>query len=176
MSGTLNRMAGATDATRNAVWQEMLDTARLVRYYERMASRQHRQHLAVRLVLLASATAGVAAATNALPEVIQVASGAVVAILVAWDFLADYANKAAVLGSIRRECSAVEVELAALWGEIQADSIDDDEARRTLAELARRVSRATNLAGSAHISTNERLNAKCEETAYKAMEGRYAAG
>ena len=176
MSGTLNRMVGATDATRNAVWQEMLDTARLVRYYERMFSRQHRRHLAVRLVLLASATAGVAAATNALPEAIQVASGAGVAILVAWDFLVDYANKAAVLGSIRRECSAVEVELAALWGEIQADSIDDDEARRRLAELARRVSRATNLAGSAHISTNERLNATCEEAAYKAMEGRYAAG
>ena len=81
-----------------------------------------------------------------------------------------------MLGSIRRECSEMEVELAALWGEIQADSIDDDPARRTLAELARRVTRATDRAGSAHISTNERLNAKCEETAYKAMAGRYAAG
>ena len=167
---------GVTDATRNAVWQEMLDTARLVRYYERMASRQHRQHLGVRLVLLASATAGVAAATNALPEAVQVASGAVVAILVAWDFLADYANKAAVLGSIRRECGEVEVELAALWGEIQADSIDDDDARRTLAELARRVTRATDCAGSAHVPTDEQLNVRCEEAAYKAMAGRYAAG
>ena len=169
-------MAGATDATRNAVWQEMLDTARLVRYYERMASRQYRQHLAVRLVLLASATAGVAAATNALPKIIQVGSAAVVAILVAWDFLADYANKAAVLGSIRRECSEMEVELAALWGEIQADSIDDDDARRTLAELARRVTRATDCAGSAHVPTDEQLNVRCEEAAYKAMAGRYAAG
>ena len=106
-------MAGATDATTNAVWQEMLDTARLVRYYERMAGRQQRQHMGVRLVLLASATAGVAEATNALPEATRVASG-VIAILVAWDFFADYANKATVLGSIRRECSAVEVELAAL--------------------------------------------------------------
>ena len=171
---------GVTDATRNAVWQEMLDTARLVRYYERMASRQHRQHLGVRprqhRCSSASATAGVAAATNALPEAVQVASGAVVAILVAWDFLADYANKAAVLGSIRRECGEVEVELAALWGEIQADSIDDDDARRTLAELARRVTRATDCAGSAHVPTDEQLNVRCEEAAYKAMAGRYAAG
>ena len=169
-------MVEATDAIRNAVWQEMLDTARLVRYYERMTGRQHRQHLGVRLVLLASASAGVAAVTDALPEAIQVASGAVVAILVAWDFLADYANKAAVLGSTRRECSEVEVELAALWGEIQADSIDDDAARRTLAELPRRVTRATDHAGSAHIPTDDRPNATCEEAAYKAMEGRYAAG
>ena len=46
----------ATDATRNAVWQEMLDTARLVRYYDRMTSRRQRCHYGVRLVLLASAS------------------------------------------------------------------------------------------------------------------------
>ncbi len=36
--------------------------------------------------------------------------------------------------------------------------------------------RVTDRAGSAHIPTDERLNATCEEAAYKAMEGRYAAG
>ena len=105
-------MVGASDATRSAVWQEMLDAARLVRYYDRMASRQQRRYLGVRLVLLVSAVAGVAAATNALPEVIRVASGTVIAMLVVWDSHADYANKAAVLDSIRRDCGEVEVELA----------------------------------------------------------------
>ena len=130
---------------------------------------------AVGIAAAGCATSDDVTAYQSAPGVV-VASGAAVAILVAWDFLADYANKAAVLGSIRRECSAVEVELAALWGEIQADSLDDGEARRTLAELARRVTRATDLAGSAHVPTNEGLNAECEEAAYKAMEGRYAAG
>ena len=169
-------MPEATEVTRNAVWQEMLDTARLVRYYERMASRQHRQHLGVRLVLLASATAGVAAITNALPQGIQVASGAVVAILVAWDFLADHANKSAVLDSIKCECSDVQDELAVLWGDVQADSIHDDDARRKLAELARRLTRATSRAGSARVSENERLNIRCAQDAYKALEDQYAVG
>ena len=48
-----------------------------------------------------------------------------------------------VLGSIGRECNEAEVELAALWREIQADSVDDEEARRTLSDLARRVTRST---------------------------------
>ena len=169
-------MAGASDATRNAVWQEMLDAARLVRYYERMASRHQRRHLGTRLVLLASATAGVAAVVGALPDAVRVVSGAVVALLVAWDFLADDANKAAVLDSIRRDCSEAEGELAALWGEVQADAVSDAEARRTLAGLSRRVAHATDRAGSAHVPTDERLNAECEEAAFKAMEGRYAAG
>ena len=92
------------------------------------------------------------------------------------DFLADDANKAAVLDSIRRDCSDVGVELDALWGEVQADAVSDAEARRTLAGLSRRVARATDRAGSAHVPTDERLNAECEEAAFKAMEGRYAAG
>ena len=169
-------MAAVTDSTRNAAWQEMLDAARLVRYYDALSSRQQRWNRGVRLVLLASATAGIAAGMNALPESFRVVSGAVIGILVAWDFLADHANKAAVLGSIGRECNEAEVELAALWREIQADSVDDEEARRTLSELARRVTRSTDRAGSAHIPTNERLNVRCEEAAFKALADRYAAG
>ena len=169
-------MVAVTGATRNAVWQEMLDAARLVRYYDSMSSRQQRWNRGVRLVLLASATAGIAAGMNALPESFRVVSGAVIGILVAWDFLADHANKAAVLESIRRECSEVEVELAALWGEIQADSVDDSDARRILSDLARRVMRATDRAGNAHIPTNEPLNVRCEEAAFKALSERYAEG
>ncbi|MCY4661189.1 MAG: hypothetical protein OXF93_15500 [Acidobacteria bacterium] len=169
-------MAAVTDSTRNAVWQEMLDAARLARYYDSMSSRQQRWNRGVRLVLLASATAGIAAGMNALPESFRVVSGAVIGILVAWDFLADHANKAAVLGSIRRECNEAEVELAALWGEIQADSVEDNDARRMLADLARRVTRATDRAGSAHIPTNDRLNVRCEEAAFKALADRYAEG
>ena len=169
-------MAGVNEATRTAVWQEMLDVARLVRYYERMASRQQRRRHAARFVLLAPAMAGMAAVVSALPEAVTVVSGAVIAFFVAWDILADPANKAAVLDSIRRDCSEAEVELDALWGEIQADAVSEAEARRTLAGLARRVARATDRAGSAHVPTNERLNVECEEAAFKVMRNRYAAG
>ena len=169
-------MATVPASTGNAVWQEMLDTARLVRYYDAMAGRQQRWYRGIRLVLLASATTGIAAALEVLPESFRVGSGAAIGVLAAWDFLAEYANKAATLGSVRRDCSEVDVELAALWGEIQADSVDDADARRRLADLGRRVTRATDRAGSAHIPTNERLNVRCEEAAFKAMGDRYAEG
>lgn len=64
-------MAVVTGATRNAVWQEMLDVARLVRYYDRMARWQQQRHLGIRIVLFASATAGVASAIDALPEAVR---------------------------------------------------------------------------------------------------------
>ncbi len=169
-------MEAVTGATRNAVWQEMLDVARLVRYYDRMASRQQQRHLGIRIVLFASATAGAASAVDALPEVVRIASGALIALRVAWDFLADYANKAAILGVIRGECSEVEDELAELWGKVQSDSADDGDAGRVLAGSKRRVTRVTARAGAANISTNERLNVRCEEDAFKALSERYAEG
>ena len=169
----VDSMAGVSEATRTAVWQEMLDVARLVRYYERMASRQQWWRRAVRFVLLVPAMAGMAVVVRELPEAFNVVSGAVIAFFVAWDLLTDPANKAAVLDSIRRDCSEVGVELDALWGEIQADAVSDAEARRTLAGLAQRVVRATDRTGSAHIPTNERLNVECEEDAFKVMRDRY---
>ena len=168
-------MEAVTGATRNAVWQEMLDVARLVRYYDRMARRQQQRHLGIRIVLFASATAGVASAIDALPEAVRIASGALIVLLVAWDFLGDYANKAAMLGVIRGECSEVEDDLAELWGKVQSDSVDDGDAGRVLAGLRRRT-RVTARAGAANISTNERLNIRCEEDAFKALSERYAEG
>ena len=164
----------ATDATRNAVWQEMLDTARLVRYYDRRASTLQRWHFGVRLVLLASASAGIAALIEALPAQVRIYCVAAIAGLVAIDFLADFATKAALLSFIRAECNETSVELDALWGELQSDSINDDEARRRLKDLKHRVTRATNRVEQ--LPTNERLNVKCEETAMKIMADRYAQG
>ena len=94
----------------------------------------------------------------------------------AWDFLADYANKAAILAVIRGECSEVEDELAELWGKVQSDSVGDNDAGRVFAGLKRRVTRVTARAGAANIPTNERLNVRCEEDAFKALSERYAEG
>ena len=166
----------ATDATRNAVWQEMLDNARLVRYYDRMTSSRQRCHYGVRLVLLASASAGIAALIEALPEQVRIYCVAAIAVLVVIDLLSDFGNKAAVLSFIRSECNEVGDELDALWGELQSDSINDDEARRSLKDLKRRGTRATNRVEHHNIPTNERLNAKCEKVAFKIMANQYAQG
>ena len=125
-----------TDATRNGVWQEMLDAARLVRYYGRLADRYQRRHFCVRVALLTFGLVGASTVTDVLPEYrwlgeAQAAAGLVIAVLVAWDMLAGYATKGAVLDSIRRECTELETELRELWGEVQADELGDKEARST---------------------------------------------
>ena len=111
--------------------------ARLVRYYESLADRHRRKHFWIRLVLLAAAASGIAALLDLFPEVVQIVAGGLVALCVVWDFVSDYAKKAAILHAISIECSALEVEWQDLWGDLE--NIDDTEARQRNTRLSRRL-------------------------------------
>ena len=164
-----------TERTRNAVWQELLDVARLVRYYETLSDRHRRNHLIVRFLLLAAAAGGIAALLDVLPAIAQLVAGGLVALLVAWDFVSDYAKKAAVLHAISLECSALEIEWGELWAYVDDNNASDAEVRRENRRLARRLSEVTGWAGHADIREDQKLNAECAEAAYRVMVDRYAA-
>jgi hypothetical protein len=161
-----------SDQTRNAIWQELLDVARLVRYYEALADRHRRLHRIIRFLLLAAAASGVVTLLNLLPVLIQSLAGGLIALLVVWDVLGDYARKAAVLHAISLECSHLEVEWQNLWGELE--TISDTEARRRNTSLAQRIAEITGWAGHADIRDDPKLNEQSAEAAYQIMASRHA--
>lgn len=148
--------------------------ARLVRYYESLSDRYRRNHSTVRFLLLAAAAGGIAALLDVLPAIAQLVAGGLVALLVVWDFVADYARKAAVLHAVSLECSALEIEWRELWAAVNERDLDDAEARRKNQRLARRALEATGRAGHANIREDRKLNEKCEKIAYRVMADRYA--
>lgn len=160
-----------TDPTRNDVWQGLLDIARLVRYYEALSDRHRRNYFTIRLLLLIAATGGVAALLELLPDGIQILAGALVAVLVALDFVTDYAKKAAVLHAISIECSALEIEWEDLWGNLE--NLGDTEARQNHAGLSRRLANITGAAGHADIREDRKLNEQCEAAAYRVIQNQY---
>ena len=166
--------AMVSDQTRNAVWQEILDVARLVRYYEALADRHRFRHSMIRFLLLAAAAGGIAALLELLPPVAQLVAGGLVALLVVWDFISNYAKKAAVLHAISLECSYLENEWRELWLDINNGTTDEDDARNRNNRLARRIADVTGWAGHADIRENRKLNEKCEEAAYRVVVDQYA--
>lgn len=147
--------------------------ARLVRYYEALSDQHRFKHLVVRFLLLAAAASGIAALLDLLPEVAQLIAGGLVALLIVWDFILDYAKKAAVLHAVSLQCSALETEWRELWACVNDADANDAEARRKNRQLAQRISEVTGWAGHADIRENRKLNEKCEEAAYKVMADRY---
>ncbi len=164
-----------TDQVRSIVWQEYLDAARLVRYYEALSDKYRRNHFIVRFLLLAAAASGIAALLEILPAIAQLIATAFVALIVVWDFVSDYARKAAILHAISIECSELETEWQELWTEINEDEIGTAEVLWKNRRLSRRILGVTSWAGVADIRENQKLNEKCAESAYKVMVDRYAA-
>ncbi len=164
----------ATEQTRNDVWQGFLDVARLVRYYEALSDRHRRNHLIVRFLLLVAAASGIATLLDLLPPIMQLLASGVIALLVSWDFVADYAKKAAILHTVSLECSALEIEWRELWAGVNEHDLDDAEARRKNRQLEQRILEVTGRAGHADVREDRKLNEKCEEAAYKIMAERYA--
>ena len=163
-----------TEQTRNYVWQELLDAARLVRYYEALSDRHRRNHSRVRFLLLAAATGSIAALLDLIPEITQLFTSAGVALLVAWDFVSDYAKKAAVLHTISLECSALEIEFQGLWLETDNPKASDNEIRSKGKQLERRMLEVTGWAGNADVREDSKLNEKCEVIANQIMVDKYA--
>ena len=163
-----------SDQMRLAVWQNLLDVARLVRYYEALADKNRYRHSIIQFLLLVSAFSGIAALLKLLPEFVQLVAGGLIAILVAWDVVAGYAKKAAVLHTISYECIALEVEWSELWAAINSAESSDTEAREKNKQLEEKCLNVTGWAGPANIRVDQKLNAKCEEVAYKVMAERYA--
>ena len=161
----------ASERTRSDVWQELFDVARLVRYYEALADRHKRWRDRVRFLLLAAAAAGVAALLDLLPETARVAAGGAIAALVVWDFVADYARKAAVLHAVSLECSALEVEWRELWTDVNDADASECEARRRNRRLAQRIAAAT---GWADVPEDRKLNKECARAAHEYLADRYA--
>lgn len=167
-----------TEQTRNVVWKNMLEIERFVRYYGELSDQHLWKHKTLRFFLLIAATGAIAPLLGLVPEsyrdMIQVVANVAVAVLVVWDFNADYAKKAAVLQEIKGECSALETEWGILWNSIEAFGIQDEKAREKNAELDRKVSEVTRKADSASVRENRRLNKRCTEAADKVTEERYA--
>ena len=162
-----------TDETRRAVWNDLLDVARVIRYAEAMETRHRFLHGLVRFSLFLSASGSVAALLEALPADWQLYFGVAIGALVAADFMFDHATKIAILSATKRECQALETEWRQLWLDVDFPSSADPDVRRRSVDLGRRFARAT-MAMDAQVSVNAKANERCTAAAYKVTAERHA--
>ena len=162
-----------SDETRNDIWQELLDSDRLVRYYEAVANHYQRKHLLTLLLLGVGAAGSFAAILDLFPDVVQLVANALVGIVAVWMFTADYAKKAAIAHDIGFQCRRLDILWKKLWADVER--IDESDARQRLGDLADQMNTTTQRSGGAGIVDNRRLNEKSEALAFKTMQERYAA-
>ena len=169
---------------RNDVWQQLLDSERMVRYYGELADRYRWRQMIPRGIMAASAiggTAGFVAKAIPIPslsgEWLLLPSVLLMVAAVVWDFMHNDGKKAAILYSVSVECGEYETELLDLWRSVESWTGEESEPVRTrLAEIERGMNRVTDRAGYADIRVDERLNAKTTREAYEVVAARFATG
>ena len=162
-----------TEATRRAVWNDLLDVSRVARYAESMGSQYRVRHLFIRLGLLVAASGSMATLLDAIGGQWRIGSGLAIAVLIAADFMLDYATKIAVLSSTKRECNVLEAEWRELWLDVDSPESTDAEIRRRNRELVRQFERATSPMDE-QVRVSHRTNERCTRAAFTITGERYA--
>ncbi len=163
----------ASDQTRIQVWDDLLEIARVSRYFDALRGRYVRWRNAVRAVLALSGIGAIASLVDlvswaALPEVLVAVVGAVVVL----DLIVDPATTVAKLTVVCTSMEKHEIAIRLLWQRIAAEDGTTDEAIQVAASEIMKAAHET--ASLVDIPTHPRLNARCADTAYKVEAHRYA--
>ena len=164
-----------TDQTRNAVWQNLLDAERYVRYFGALADRYQTRHRLLRYALLVSviveATVFIPNIPDGLFIMLTASLGIVIIGLAAWDAVSDYGKNAAFLTLVAADCALLKNEWNELWMDIETYAVDESQARDRRRELD---SRLRVVAERTNVNLDESLNDSCAEEAFRVMEQQYA--
>ena len=167
-------MAAVTDQTRNAIWQDLWDAERYVRYYGSLADSYRIRHRTMRFTLLAAL---LIEATVLLPNIpdplftfLTVAGGIAIAGLAAWDAISDYAKNSAMLSVASEECALANTQWGELWLDIESYAIDESRARARRLEL---LDRLNTIAARVDVGLDEKLNDSCEADSERVLREKY---
>ena len=162
--------------TRTAIWNEMLSISRVVRYYEALSAVYRRNYQCWRaLIVVVGASASISPLLVGW-NVVQPIAGGFLGVLIAWDFFADSATKAAQLANVRSECGELQVEYKKLWNSLgHVDDYADETS--VVTEYERLLNRSVLVgakATSIGVAENRKLNEICAEEAYIVVSNAYA--
>ena len=161
-----------SDATRKQVWNQILDMARLARYYSKLATRMTRHNNLRMLFLALAATSAVVSLVNVLPSTVELIANLVIAVLACWMMIGNHSQKIAVVRGVSERCRELESDARALW--LDLDKMDDDHARRKWKDLDSELNRVTSKPENAGVPNDDALNEACEAEAYRAIGQEYA--
>ena len=168
--------------TRQEVWSKYYGAEYAFRYYQLLGNSFLKKHNRLRFLTLAlGGGAGVAALIQVLAPYDLVgyvlsALGIGLAVISNVNMVGDYARKASIASSISKSCAHITQQLADLMWSIDHGRINEEAARRRLAELSELVSHETftSEAAGIEVSEDDKLSKEAADTAYSHLEALYA--
>ena len=143
------------------IWHDMLEAARLSKYYERMAPRFRRRHFATNVVISALSLLAASVLLIDLSDWISAALFLAVSITVVWNSYSDYSKRATIARYVGRRCNQITTEFRGIWY---------DEDTEFSVERIATLERELDLVTDVEIDIDDRLNSRIQEETYLAYE------
>ena len=169
---------GMSPATRNTIWQGLLDLDRLVRYYSLLSTRYHRRQQGIRTVILLATMAGVAGLATPVPFWVAPVSVTAVALAVLFESFDRTGERATVSDILVYRYRKAMSDWTALWDATDAGLLSEPEVLQRKHELMTRIQETMgDLDERLRLGAfgDSRLNEKAAEDAYAVLERQYAA-
>ena len=165
-----------TEFTRNHIWNEIIDVARLSRYYETLHRRYQWKHNAVKIaVVIASIVgSGIAVLGGEPSRFAYPFASLVVLSAIVWGHSREYEKKAAILHVVTEDCAKLDSLWNQLWVKVSTNQTDEETAVKENQQLSDRLSEATARPGSASIEHDPKLNYELGPVAVKVVKNHYA--
>lgn len=143
-----------TTQNRDAIWNGLLDVARLDRYYSALATRFQRRHVGFNFFIAISSLGAATILLVEWPQWISALFFLAVAGMVTWTHYAEYSKKATIALMVSKQCRELGISWRELWREQDAP---DTSAR--ISELSRQLNEITDV----DLDIDEKLNVRCAE-------------
>ena len=164
-----------TAATKNAVWQDLIEIDRLVRYYSLLSTRYHTRHRWTLGAILVGTLVGVAAIGE---SSIAWVGPLIVALAVIFENHDRTRERAVVSDVLAQQYRLAMSDWTALWDEMNADAMSEEDVLAKKRELMNRIERALGglddrlaLGATGDVQVNEQA---ADQTKLD-LESRYAA-
>ena len=166
-------MSRIPDSIRYHVWQELLDVARLNRYYEQLRKKHRTIELVLGGVLLVCATGGVANLFDLFPKWVTLILNAAIGITVVITFIGDFSSKRATLTLVQKECAKLEFEWEKLWADANSGLITVDDLKARNNSLAAQLSEVTCWPDLLSIKQSDKINRQSFNAANRHIKSKY---
>ncbi len=135
------------------IWHDMLDAARLSRYYDRLASRFRRRYFATNVVIAGISLLAAAVSLAEMPVILSASLFFAVSILVVWNSYSDYSKRATIARYVSRRCRQITIEFRHIWYDNDTD---------TTLERIKFLEHELGIATDVELDIDDRLSAKTQ--------------
>ena len=149
-----------SDQMRHELWAELLDSRRVLYYYEALGNRRARMQTAIRTAVLFSITGAFTLLVATVPNWVGLCLAGLAALLTLVESQLNWGAQAAIAKAIQTACGELLREWESLWRSAHRPEVTDETVASRMQRLQRLDILVTSRAGALGVNHSDRLNQK----------------